>query len=167
MGCRVLPRPPLRRRASTPTAILVLCLALPGPPIAAAGSSDPNPCQYFYRSLSATPHEELALRFGHYTSVLDHQERRGCEVTFRSTGEILAGHEAPSFAADEGSDIYRRGWRQDAGLHADSAGATIFRIEGPAASCDVFRGQSAGADDPPGDAAGSDDVAITVQCSPR
>jgi hypothetical protein len=149
---------------SRTAAALVQALALCGPAIAARPPSadGPDPCPYFYRSLGVAPHAELALRFGRYTSVLDHREYRGCEVTFLSTGALLAGREAPSLAIEAGSDLYRRGWRQDDGPQADGDGTAVFRIDGPAARCVVLRQQGAGAD-----AAGNDAVAITVQCSPR
>jgi hypothetical protein len=129
-------------------------------------SQDPDPCQHFYATLEAVPHDTLTATSGEGTWLWHEQEYQGCQVRFVTNDSLSAGYEAPDFAPMEDSEIYRLGWRFTPGVGADGPGTSIFGIQRDSIECLVRWDQPAWIDDQ-GEHQQSDVLTVTVQCRER
>lgn len=134
---------------------------------AACGKQDP--CEHFYRALKRVPHEKLIRADGEYESLDDGKKRLGCEVTLVTNNALLSGIKSvPDFNAEEGTDLYRDGWRRNLSYDADGPGTSMHGIERGDDLCLISRAQPASIEAPYIDGQGtfvqSETLTVIVQC---
>jgi hypothetical protein len=124
-------------------------------------------CDEFYSALSAVPHAVLSRHSGAYKGHWDKKQYSGCTVEFRTTDALRAGKLPPTFHADEGTEMYRAGWRRIQGSEADGPGTQIFSIDRGAVECVVSSDQPAYFDVATDEIVVSDTLEVIVQCRAR
>lgn len=104
--------------------------------ISCAGGELPT-CEYFYQVLSRLPHAELQINTGEFGAAPDQQQFNECGVTFHSDDSLMVSGAAdlPSFRAEEGSELFKAGWREDNSYAADGAGTGAYGIRRDNALC--------------------------------
>ena len=142
---------------------LLLALLLFMPAIACAGGGVRNACKIFYGELKPVPHYKLSLNTGLLHSLSDGKKYRGCEVVFKSNEQLMKGSELPSFESQEGSMLYRAGWRIDEEYRADGAGSGSYGIMKDAVLCLVHWDQYSWVNET-GEIEQSELINMTVQC---
>ena len=127
---------------------------------------NPAPCDDLYAMLQEVPHIQLDRINGPFESTWDGAEVEGCVIEFETTDSTLAGRVGPDLHADEGSDLFVRGWRMHPTILADGAGSGVYAIERGATLCIVRWEQPAYIDDS-GEFVQSDTLTVLIQCSDR
>jgi hypothetical protein len=129
-----------------------------------AGSMRQDPCEYFFRSLMVVPNERLTRNTGEHVSIYGGEEYFGCEVKFVTHDLLIRNiNKLPDFRAEEGTGLYREGWRMNNSYDADGPGGSSYGIEKGKTLCLISVDQPAYVDDD-GKIVGSETLTIIVQC---
>lgn len=132
---------------------------------AAAAIITKDPCGYFCRALKDVPHEKLTRHDGEIEFLWKGVKSPGCEVVFETNDTLLAGRVAPTFEAQEDTELYRLGWRFNDS--ADGPGTGIFGIENATILCLVLHDQPASWGEETGKIEVDENLKIIVQCKQK
>jgi len=155
----------MRMILSVAATLLVACTG------ANPGGDALRPCQYFYSTLAALPHDTLNVSSGEGVWLWERGSETealsrsfvGCEVRFVTNDSLTVGFQVPMFDPLEGSEMYSLGWRFTPGVLADGPGSGIFGLHKDSVECLVDWNQEAYIDDN-GDFWQSDVLEMTIQC---
>lgn len=132
--------------------------------LAAAAAITKDPCGYFSQVLEAVPHEILTRHDGEIEFRWKREKSLGCEIVFVTNDTLLAGRDTPSLEAQEGTELYRLGWRVNESMTVDGPGTGIFGIENAMILCLVSHNQPSYFDEQTGKIEVESQLVITVQC---
>lgn len=124
-----------------------------------------EPCGYFEDRLKGVPHESLTRNDGSFLSLWSNTEVSGCEIIFVTNEKLIAGHKIPDFAATDGTELYRIGWRINNSMAADGPGTSVYGIQNDSLLCLISYDQSSYLDESSGEIIQSESINMQVQCS--
>ena len=98
-------------------------------PYGAVADEPPDTCDYFYRQLADIPLHRITYEKDVMLEDLEGGKFHGCKVTFNSDIELMKeDYELPSFMADDDTELFEKGWRNNNRYGADGAGSGKYGI---------------------------------------
>jgi len=150
------------RRNCTKFIFTLIFILLPS--LGLASDSLREACDFFYKRLEPIPHYSLEVREGKLKSLSTGADFFGCEAAFKSNVKLMKDSTyLPSFEAEEGSELYKEGWRIDEKYRADGPGSGSYGIVKGKMACVIHWDQFSYVDDN-GEIQVSDEINMTVQC---
>jgi hypothetical protein len=124
-----------------------------------------EPCKYFYKELASIPHHKMLFEENVLISDLYGEKFIGCRVIFNSHIELMKDdYKLPSFWADEGSELYEKGWSVNNNYTADGSGSGKYAITNNSIICIIDWDRHAWIDDKTGEIMQSDLINMKIQC---
>lgn len=147
--------------------VLATMSALPPSCLSQTGSSH-SMCDHFYRILTRLPHSEIHINSGVIGDGNKQETLNTCEVIFVSDDSLMQNgvESLPSFRAEQGSELYNAGWRENDSYAADGAGTGAYGILRGNVLCLIQWEQHSWVDDS-GAIGHSNMVRLTAQCHDR
>ncbi|TAN41014.1 MAG: hypothetical protein EPN22_16590 [Nitrospirae bacterium] len=131
----------------------------------ALSSETARQCDYFYGKLVNISHQKILFEKDAAVQDISGEEFKGCRIVFNSNMKLMKGSiHLPSFWADEGTELYKQGWRNEHNYTADGPGSGKYAIINNGFICIIDWDQHSWIDDKTGEIMSSELINMEVQC---